>query len=213
MRMLFGRCERHERIETLQDALSDRPNSAQWRPTWRLYGAFLIRSIGILDDKRLQPLRMRRDDAKADRPAIVTKEEGACVDLELLEETVDWFWPNWQRCTHMTMAAGLHSDQTLENPALSDDSAYREQGMSVSNSARGRRKPVQEHDHRRVLRTGSCGRKFRNHQPSCGDRSLSLSTLDLQRRLTNGRRRRGCRRNSRYHNFAPCRPGARSFRF
>jgi len=32
--------------------------------------AFLIR-IGILDDKRLQPLRMRRDDAEADRAAEV----------------------------------------------------------------------------------------------------------------------------------------------
>ncbi len=45
--------------------------------------AFLIR-IGILDDKRLQPLRMCRDDAKADRPAIVMKVEGVFVDLELL---------------------------------------------------------------------------------------------------------------------------------
>jgi hypothetical protein len=50
--------------------------------------AFLIR-IGILDDKRLQPLRMRRDDAKADRPAIVMKVEGVFVDLELLEKLVD----------------------------------------------------------------------------------------------------------------------------
>jgi hypothetical protein len=32
---------------------------------------------------------MRRDDAKADRPAIVMKEEGVFVDLELLEEPVD----------------------------------------------------------------------------------------------------------------------------
>ena len=83
---LFGRRERHERIEHFRMRFRIGPilrNSG-------LLGAqaFLIR-IGILDDKRLQPLRMRRDDAKADRPAIIMKEEGACVDLELLEETVD----------------------------------------------------------------------------------------------------------------------------
>jgi uncharacterized OB-fold protein len=49
---------------------------------------FLI-GIGILDDKRLQPLRMRRDDAEADRAAIVMKVEAVFVDLELLEKTVD----------------------------------------------------------------------------------------------------------------------------
>jgi hypothetical protein len=46
--------------------------------------AFLIR-IGILDDKCSKPIRMRRDDAKADRPAVVMKVEGVFVDLELLE--------------------------------------------------------------------------------------------------------------------------------
>ena len=50
--------------------------------------AFLIR-IGILNDKRLQPLRMRRDDAKADRSAIVMKVKGVFVDLELFEKSVD----------------------------------------------------------------------------------------------------------------------------
>jgi hypothetical protein len=49
--------------------------------------AFLI-GIGILDDKRSQPLWMRRDDAKADRPAIVMKVEGIFVDLELLKKIV-----------------------------------------------------------------------------------------------------------------------------
>jgi hypothetical protein len=33
----------------------------------------LLIDIGILDDKCSQPLRMRRDDAKADRAAIVMK--------------------------------------------------------------------------------------------------------------------------------------------
>ena len=46
---------------------------------------FLI-GIGILNDKRLQPLGMRRDDAKADRPAIVMKVEAIFVDLELLKK-------------------------------------------------------------------------------------------------------------------------------
>src|SRR5580658_5973575 len=50
--------------------------------------AFLIR-VGILDDKCLQPLRMRQDDAKADRSAIVMKEERVFVDLQLLKKTVD----------------------------------------------------------------------------------------------------------------------------
>src|SRR5580704_17281623 len=50
--------------------------------------AFLIR-VGILDDKRSKPIRMRRDYAKADRPAVVMKVEGVFVDLELLEKSVD----------------------------------------------------------------------------------------------------------------------------
>ena len=50
--------------------------------------AFLV-GIGILDDKRRHPLGMLRHDAKADRSAIVMKEEGVFVDLELLEKAVD----------------------------------------------------------------------------------------------------------------------------
>ena len=83
---LFGRCERHERIEHFRMRFRIGPILRNGGPLGAQ--AFLIR-IGILDDERLQPLRMRRDDAKADRPAIVMKEEGVCVDLELLEETVD----------------------------------------------------------------------------------------------------------------------------
>ena len=49
---------------------------------------FLV-GIGILNDKRPQALRMRRDDAEADRPAIVVKVQGVFVDLEVLEKAVD----------------------------------------------------------------------------------------------------------------------------
>ena len=47
--------------------------------------------IGILDDKCSKPIRMRRDYAKADRPAVVMKVEGVSVDLELLKKSVDRF--------------------------------------------------------------------------------------------------------------------------
>ena len=68
---LFGRCERHERVE-------------HFGMRFRIGAqAFLIR-IGILDDERLQPLRMRQDDAKADRPAIVMKVEGVFMTIEVL---------------------------------------------------------------------------------------------------------------------------------
>src|ERR1700733_5131771 len=83
---LFGRCERHERIEHFWMRFRIGPILRDAGPLGAQ--AFLI-DIGILDDERLQPLRMRRHDAKADRPAIVMKEEGVWVDLELLEETVD----------------------------------------------------------------------------------------------------------------------------
>ena len=82
---LFGRCERHERIEHFRMRFRIGPILRNAGPLGAQ--AFLI-GIGILDDKRLQPLRMRRDDAKADRPAIVMKVEGVFVDLELLEKIV-----------------------------------------------------------------------------------------------------------------------------
>src|SRR5208282_3623192 len=52
--------------------------------------AFLI-GIGILNDESLHPLRMRQDDAEADRPAVVMKIEDAFADLELLEKIADRF--------------------------------------------------------------------------------------------------------------------------
>jgi len=78
---LFGRRERHEHIEHFRMRFRIGPILRNGGPLGAQ--AFLIR-IGILDDKRLQPLRMCRDDAKADRPAIVMKVEGVFVDLELL---------------------------------------------------------------------------------------------------------------------------------
>ena len=75
---LFGRCERHERVEHFGMRFRISPILRNAGPLGAQ--AFLIR-IGILDDERLQPLRMRRDDAKADRPAIVMKVEGVFVDL------------------------------------------------------------------------------------------------------------------------------------
>src|SRR5271156_4293855 len=83
---LFGRCERHERIEHFRMRFRIGPILCNAGPLGAQ--ALLIR-VGILDDKRLQPLRMRQDDAKADRPAIVMKVEGVFVDLELLEKAVD----------------------------------------------------------------------------------------------------------------------------
>src|SRR5580704_11224819 len=83
---LFGRRERHERIEHFRVRFRIGPILRNAGPLGAQ--ALLIR-IGILDDKRLQPLRMRQDDAKADRPAIVVKVEGVFIDPELLEKSVD----------------------------------------------------------------------------------------------------------------------------
>ena len=85
---LFARCERHERIEHFRMRFRIGPILRDAGP----FGAqaFLI-GIGILDDKRSKLIRMRRDDAKADRPAVVMKVEGVFVDLELLEKSVDRF--------------------------------------------------------------------------------------------------------------------------
>jgi len=83
---LLGRCERHERIEHFRMRFWIGPILHNGNPLGTQ--AFLIR-IGVLDDKRLQPLRMCRDDAKADRPAIVMKVKGVFVDVEVLEKLVD----------------------------------------------------------------------------------------------------------------------------
>jgi hypothetical protein len=82
---LFGRGERHECIEHLKMRFRIGPILRDAGPLGA--EAFPIR-IGILDDKPLQLLRMRRHDAKADRPAIVMKVEAVFVDLKLFEKIV-----------------------------------------------------------------------------------------------------------------------------
>ena len=146
---LFGRCERHERIEHFRMRFRIGPILRNGGPLGAQ--AFLIR-IGILDDKRLQPLRMRRDDAKADRPAIVMKVEGVFVDLELLEKIVDRLGQivegvhirRWWRGVTLTESRKIRRYQMI---------ACCEQGDERIELARGRRETVQEHDRRRVLRT------------------------------------------------------------
>ena len=83
---LFGRCERHERVEHFRVRFRIGPILFNGGPLGAQ--AFLV-SVGVLDDQRLQPPRMRRDDAKADRTAIVMEVEGVFVDLELFEKIVD----------------------------------------------------------------------------------------------------------------------------
>ena len=83
---LFRRRERHERVEYFSMRFRIGPILRNAGPLGAQ--AFLI-DIGILDDKRPQSLRMRRDDAKADRAAIVMKVEVVFVDLELFEKIVD----------------------------------------------------------------------------------------------------------------------------
>jgi len=95
---------------------------------------------------------MCRDDAKADRPAIVMKVEGVFVDVELLEKLVDRLGQivegvhirRWWRGFTLTESWKIRRYQMI---------ACCEQGDERIELARGRRKPVQEHDRRRVLRT------------------------------------------------------------
>jgi hypothetical protein len=83
---LFGRCNRHERVKHFRMHFRIGPILRNAGP----FGAqALLIGIGILDDKCSKPIRMRRDYAKADRPAVVMKVEGVSVDLELLEKSVD----------------------------------------------------------------------------------------------------------------------------
>ena len=83
---LFGRCERHERVEHFWMGFWIVPVLRNAGP---LGVQALLIDISILDDKCSQPFRMRKDDAKANRPAIVMKVEGVFADLELLEKPVD----------------------------------------------------------------------------------------------------------------------------
>ena len=73
---------------------------------------------------------------------------------------------------------------------------------------------MQEHDRRRVLWTSFAIENSdtinRHAAISCCRGRRVTSSL---RRMTNDQRRRSCQRSSTsLHNFAPCRPGARSFR-
>ena len=146
---LFGRGERYEPIEHLRMRFGIGPILRNAGPLGAK--AFLI-DVGILDDKRLQPLPMRRHDAKADRAAIVMKEERVGVDLELLEESADRLGK---------IVEGVHVGRRRRSVAPTESRkigryqmiACREQGDECIELTRRRREAVQQHDRRRVLRT------------------------------------------------------------
>ena len=83
---LFGGRRRDERIQYI--AVRFRIN-----PILRDSGPFdpqtLLVDIGILDNERLQPLRVRQDNAKPDRPTIVVKVKCIFVDFKLFKKAVD----------------------------------------------------------------------------------------------------------------------------
>src|ERR1700689_2795863 len=146
---LFGRCERHESIEHFRMSFRIIPILRNAGPLGTQ--AFLV-GIGILDDKRLQPLGMLRHDAKADRSAIVMKEEGVCVDLELFEKSVDGLGQ---------IIKGVHIRRRWRGVALTESRKIRRDHMIARSEqwnkrvklTRRRREAVQKHDRRRVLRT------------------------------------------------------------
>src|SRR5271167_2652875 len=96
---------------------------------------------------------MRRDYAKADRPAVVMKVEGVSVDLELLEKSVDRSGQivkgvgirRWWRGVTLTEPWKIRCYQVM---------ACCKQGNERIELARGRGETVQQHDRRRVFRTG-----------------------------------------------------------
>ena len=102
---LFGRCKRHERVKHFRMHF-------RIGPVLRNAGPFDAQAfpigIGILDDKCSKPIRMRRDYAKADRPAVVMKVEGVSVAYDDV--------------------GGASLCRILENPVLSDDSVLRAKG-------------------------------------------------------------------------------------
>ena len=119
---LLGRGERYERVEHFGMLFRISPISRDAGPL----GAqnFLIR-VGILDDKRSKPIRMRRDYAKADRPAVVMKVEGVFVDLELLEKSVDRLGKTIES---VRIRRRWRVVTNRENPALSGDSLWPARG-------------------------------------------------------------------------------------
>src|SRR5271166_1492880 len=95
---------------------------------------------------------MRRNDAKADRPAIVMNVKGVFVDLELLEKIVD---------RPGQIVKGVHIRRLSRGVTLTESwkiwcyqmIACCEQGDKRIELARGRGEAMQQHDRRRVLRT------------------------------------------------------------
>src|SRR5580704_205325 len=148
-------------------------------PIFRNAGPFgaqaLLIDIGILNDKCSKPIRMRRDDAKADRPAVVMKVEGVSVDLELLEKSVDRFGQ---------IVKGVRIRRRWRGVTLTESWKIRryqmiaccEQGDKRIELARGRGEAMQEHDRRRVVRT-----------------SLAIENSDTVNRHAMIGRCRGCR--------------------
>jgi hypothetical protein len=96
---------------------------------------------------------MRKNDTEADGPAVVMKVEAAFVDPESLEETIDRL---------RQMVKGVRIRRKRRGIALTEAWEVRsyqmivcgEQGNERIEFTRGRRKPVQQHQRRRVLRTG-----------------------------------------------------------
>ena len=83
---LFGCCERHERVEHFRMRFRIRPILRNAGP---LGAQALLIGVGILDDEGPQPLWVRRDDAKADRTAVVVEVESVFIDFELFEKAID----------------------------------------------------------------------------------------------------------------------------
>ena len=90
---LFGGFEREERIDHFGMRFRVGPVPGDAGPLRA--EAFLV-GVGVLDDQRLQPLRMGQDHAKADRRAIVVKVEGVVADLELVEQ-LSIVWARWSK--------------------------------------------------------------------------------------------------------------------
>lgn len=83
---LFGGRRRDERIEYVAVRFRIDPILRDSSP---LGPQPLLVDIGILDNERLQPLRVRQDDTKPDWTTIVVKVKRIFVDFKLLKKAVD----------------------------------------------------------------------------------------------------------------------------
>ena len=116
--------------------------------------------VTVLDDQRVQSLRVGQDDPITDRRPVVEQVERVASDLELLEQRIDCLGKMVEGVTVHCWRRRITLSETRE-VRCDDVIARRQQGDQRVELPRRRREPVQQHDGGRALGARLPDRRFR----------------------------------------------------